>query len=84
MPPPVCVLHRQLSRQRKAKYDEQIELHFSPASTLALQVGPAQMPPPRAHTPRAHLSVQDQRAPSFRTILLSLYVEQAPTSPSPR
>ena len=39
MTPPVCVLHRQLSRQRKAKYDGQIVLAFSPASTLALQVG---------------------------------------------
>ena len=55
--PPVCVLHRQLSRQRKAKYDGQIVLAFSPASTLALQVGPAlaapARPPPRAHTLRA-------------------------------
>ena len=51
MTPPVCVLHR----QRKAKYDGQIVL-ASPASTLALQVGPAHAAParpPRAHTPRA-------------------------------
>ena len=78
--PPVCVLHR----QRKAKYDGQIVL-ASPASTLALQVGPAhaapaRLPPPRPYLPRApprapsralNLSVQDQRAPSFRTIHLS-------------
>ena len=55
--PPVCVLHRQLSRQRKAKYDGQIVLAFSPASTLALQVGPAHAaparPPPPAPIPRA-------------------------------
>ena len=56
MTPPVCVLHRQLSRQRKAKYDGQIVLAFSPASTLALQVGPAPAParpPPAAPIPRA-------------------------------
>ena len=34
---PVCVLHRQLHRQRKAKYDEQIVLNFSPANCAQVE-----------------------------------------------